>query len=62
MLFRSKDRPGHDKRYAIDASKSTRELGWAPTHVFEKALGETVKWYLDHQQWCELALAPREKR
>ena len=52
-----KDRPGHDKRYAIDATKSTRELGWAPTHVFEKALGETVKWYLDHKPWWERILS-----
>ena len=52
-----KDRPGHDKRYAIDASKSKRELGWAPTHVFEQALGETVKWYLDHKPWWERILS-----
>ncbi len=47
------DRLGHDKRYAIDASKIKAELGWAPTFVFEKALGETVKWYLDNRTWWE---------
>ena len=47
------DRLGHDHRYAIDASKSKRELGWAPTHIFEDALGKTVKWYLDNRTWCE---------
>ncbi len=48
-----KDRPGHDKRYAIDPSKIKAELGWAPAHTFEKALGETVKWYLDNKPWWE---------
>ena len=43
-----KDRPGHDRRYAIDASKIERELGWTPAHTFEKGLRETVQWYLDH--------------
>ena len=47
------DRPGHDKRYAIDASKIKRELGWSPKHVFEQALGATVKWYVDHKPWWE---------
>jgi dTDP-glucose 4,6-dehydratase len=47
------DRPGHDKRYAIDASKIKRELGWAPSFVFEKALADTVKWYLDNRPWWE---------
>ena len=47
------DRPGHDLRYAIDASKSKRELGWAPTFVFEDALAQTVQWYLDNRTWWE---------
>jgi dTDP-glucose 4,6-dehydratase len=47
------DRPGHDRRYAIDASKIRRELGWQPGHTFESGLRETVRWYLDHRDWCE---------
>ena len=46
-----KDRPGHDRRYAIDAGKIERELGWTPAHRFEQGLRETVQWYLDHQDW-----------
>ena len=45
------DRPGHDRRYAIDASKIRRELGWAPTETFESGLAKTVRWYLGHQDW-----------
>jgi dTDP-glucose 4,6-dehydratase len=45
------DRPGHDRRYAIDARKIARELGWEPQHTFETGLRSTVQWYLDHQQW-----------
>jgi len=47
-----KDRPGHDRRYAIDASKIQRELGWVPKHTFEQGLRETVRWYLEHRDWC----------
>ncbi len=47
-----KDRPGHDLRYAIDASKLKRELGWEPQATFETGLKETVLWYLDHLDWC----------
>ncbi len=47
------DRPGHDRRYAIDPTKTKRELGWAPSHTFEQGLDETVKWYLDHRTWWE---------
>ena len=46
------DRPGHDRRYAIDAGKITGELGWRPRHSFEQGLAATVKWSLDHQDWC----------
>ena len=46
------DRPGHDRRYAIDASKIRRELGWAPRHTFEEGLSETVAWYLTNREWC----------
>ena len=46
-----KDRPGHDRRYAIDATKINHALGWEPAHDFEKRIGETVRWYLDHETW-----------
>jgi dTDP-glucose 4,6-dehydratase len=46
------DRPGHDRRYAIDASKIRAELGWAPRHAFEQGLRETVRWYLANRKWC----------
>lgn len=48
-----KDRPGHDRRYAIDASKLSRELGWKPAERFESGLQKTVRWYLDHSSWVE---------
>jgi len=48
-----KDRPGHDRRYAIDASKIARELGWRPSEGFESGLRKTVCWYLDHTEWVE---------
>jgi dTDP-glucose 4,6-dehydratase len=47
------DRPGHDLRYAIDASKIRRELGWEPRESFETGLRKTVQWYLANQRWCE---------
>ena len=46
------DRPGHDQRYAIDASKIERELGWVPQETFETGLRKTVQWYLDNLDWC----------
>lgn len=47
------DRPGHDRRYAIDCSKLANELGWRPRHTFESGLRTTIQWYVDNQQWCE---------
>ena len=47
------DRPGHDRRYAIDASKIERELGWKPAETFETGIRKTVQWYLDNQTWVE---------
>ncbi|MCX6124931.1 MAG: dTDP-glucose 4,6-dehydratase [Proteobacteria bacterium] len=46
------DRPGHDKRYAIDASKIKADLGWAPVETFESGIRKTIKWYLDNLDWC----------
>ena len=46
-----KDRPGHDRRYAIDAAKIGRELAWRPAQTFETGIRSTVRWYLDHQDW-----------
>src|SRR5262249_26515469 len=51
------DRPGHDRRYAIDATKIRRELGWAPRWTFEEGLKATVRWYLEHRDWCETVQA-----
>jgi dTDP-glucose 4,6-dehydratase len=48
-----KDRPGHDKRYAIDATKINKELGWAPTVTFEEGLEKTIEWYLTNQSWLK---------
>ena len=50
------DRPGHDRRYAIDATKIQRELGWTPAHRFEDGIRETVRWYLDNQAWVKAVL------
>ncbi len=47
------DRPGHDRRYAIDASKIQRELGWKPRETFETGILKTVKWYLENGTWCQ---------
>jgi len=47
------DRPGHDRRYAIDANKIRRDLGWRPSYSFEEGLLRTVRWYLANQAWCE---------
>ena len=46
------DRPGHDQRYAIDASKIEKTLGWRPQETFETGLEKTILWYLNHVDWC----------
>jgi dTDP-glucose 4,6-dehydratase len=56
------DRPGHDRRYALDASRTRRELGWAPRHDFEDGLRHTVRWYLEHRDWCDTVQAGRYER
>ena len=50
------DRPGHDARYAIDASKITKELGWKPDETFETGLYKTVRWYLNNPSWWKRVL------
>jgi len=52
-----KDRPGHDRRYAIDAGKIQRELGWTPAHTFETGIRETVEWYLANQAWVKAVMS-----
>ncbi|MFM2169278.1 MAG: hypothetical protein RIS79_3649 [Verrucomicrobiota bacterium] len=53
------DRPGHDRRYAIDASKIERKLGWLPAHTLESGIRETVKWYLEQKDWGTAVTASR---
>ena len=48
-----KDRPGHDKRYAIDATKLNKELGWYPSVTFEEGLSKTIDWFLENTDWLE---------
>ena len=48
-----KDRPGHDKRYAIDANKLKSELGWVPSLQFEEGLVKTISWYLANEKWMD---------
>lgn len=48
-----KDRPGHDRRYAIDATKMADELGWTPRYQFEDGIAETIQWYVEHPEWIE---------
>ena len=51
------DRPGHDRRYAIDSSKIQKELGWEPQYIFESGIAKTIQWYLKNQDWIK----PKEK-
>jgi len=48
------DRPGHDRRYAVDATKTQNELGWVPAHEFQQGIRETIQWYLDNQEWVRM--------
>jgi dTDP-glucose 4,6-dehydratase len=56
------DRPGHDRRYAIDATKVRSELGWRPAHGFDAALRLTVRWYLEHEEWCHAVQSGKYRR
>lgn len=51
LIVYVKDRPGHDRRYAIDSTKIQRELGWTPEYTFERGIKETIRWYLDNRDW-----------
>lgn len=53
LITHVKDRPGHDKRYAIDASKIKNELGWKPKETFNSGINKTVDWYLTNSEWCQ---------
>lgn len=53
MIKYVKDRPGHDRRYAIDNTKITTLLGWEPTYTFEQGIKETIEWYLNNTEWIE---------
>jgi dTDP-glucose 4,6-dehydratase len=56
------DRPGHDRRYAIDTTKIRQAFGWTPKHSFDAGLAKTVRWYLDHRAWCNAILAGQDGR
>ncbi|MFY9431466.1 MAG: GDP-mannose 4,6-dehydratase, partial [Thermacetogeniaceae bacterium] len=53
LIKHVKDRPGHDRRYAIDNTKITTQLGWKPKYTFEEGIKETIQWYLDNREWID---------
>ena len=57
LIKHIKDRPGHDRRYAIDSSKIMTQLGWKPRYSFEEGLRETIEWYITHQDWMNHILS-----
>ena len=54
------DRPGHDRRYAIDSNKIITELGWKPKYKFEEGIQKTISWYYDNQEWCKRVILQRD--
>ncbi len=62
LITSVQDRPGHDRRYAIDASKIQRELGWTPLETFDSGIRKTVEWYLGNLGWCERVLSGQYQR
>ena len=59
LITHMKDRPGHDRRYAIDNTKITTELSWTPTHTFEHGICETIQWYLHNPAWVRRITSSR---
>jgi len=53
LITHVQDRPGHDRRYAVDTHKIETELGWKPLESFESGMSKTLQWYLDHQGWVQ---------
>jgi len=53
LIIFVKDRPGHDRRYAIDFNKLNKDLGWSPEASLETGIRDTIQWYLDHRAWVE---------
>ena len=53
LIRHVKDRPGHDRRYAIDNTKITTQLGWVPAYTFEQGMDETIEWYVQNRRWVE---------
>ena len=53
LIRHVQDRPGHDRRYAIDNTKITTQLGWAPEYSFQRGMGETIEWYLHNNDWVD---------
>jgi dTDP-glucose 4,6-dehydratase len=62
LIEHVEDRPGHDTRYAIDASKTKSELRWAPSRTFDDGLRQTITWYLENASWCQRVYARGAKR
>jgi dTDP-glucose 4,6-dehydratase len=62
LIRRVRDRLGHDRRYAIDSSKLRRELRWKPARRFDKALAETVGWYVNHRAWWKCLIRLRKHK